>query len=43
MLTKKSSYLSNEMRKCNVIFRKNVSYDNIERHKKPWLYPISSK
>ena len=29
MLTKKSSYLLNDMKNLNEIFRKDVSYDNI--------------
>ena len=26
------------MRNFNEIFRKNVAYDNIESHKKPWFH-----
>ena len=33
MLTKKSSYLLNDMKNLNEIFRKDVSYDNIKSQK----------
>ena len=40
VMMKKSSYLPNDMKNLNEIFTKNVSYDNIECHKKPGLCPF---
>ena len=34
-----SSYLLNDVKKFNEIFRKDFSYYNIKSHKKPGLYP----
>ena len=34
MFTRKSSYLLNDLRIFNDIFRKDVAYDNIKSHKK---------
>ena len=36
----KSSYLLNDLRKLNVLFRKNVTYDNTKTHKKAAFYPL---
>ena len=33
----------NSLRNFNVIFRKDVLYNNINIHKKPGLYPLSKK
>ena len=40
---KKCSYLPNNLRNFNEIFRKIISYDNIESHKKPGLYSLCRK
>ena len=37
---KKSSWLLNELRIFNQIFRKGVTYDNIKNHKKPVFNPL---
>ena len=34
-----SSYLLNDLRKFNEIFRKDVFWDNIKSHKKPGFHP----
>ena len=34
-----SSYLLNDLRNLNEIFRKDVRYDNIKSHKKPGFHP----
>ena len=34
-----SSYLLNDLRNFNEIFRKDVTYDNIKGHKKTGFYP----
>ena len=40
---KKISYLLNDMMNFNEIFRKNVTYDNIKRHKKSRFHPLFIK
>ena len=40
---RKSSYLLNDLRNFNEIFRKDVTYDNIKSHKKPVLHPLSRR
>ena len=40
---RKSSYLLNDLRNFNEIFRKDVTYDNIKSHKKPGLHPVPEK
>ena len=35
-----SSFLLNELRNFNEIFRKDVTYDNIKSHKKPAFHPL---
>ena len=35
-----SSYLLNNLRDFNEIFRKDVTYDNIKSHKKPGFHPL---
>ena len=40
VMMKKSSTLPNDMKNLNAIFTENVSYDNIECHKKPGLCPF---
>ena len=42
-LMKKISYLLNDMMNFNEIFRKNVTYDNIKRHKKSRFHPLFIK
>ena len=39
----KYSYLLNDMRNFNEIFRKDVAYDNIESRKKVAFHPLSRK
>ena len=39
----KSSYLLNDLRKFNEIFRKDVTYDNIKNHIKLRLHNLSGK
>ena len=43
MLKNKISYLPHEYRNFNVLFRKDITYDNIKSHKKPGLHPFSEK
>ena len=40
MLTEKVFTSSNDLRNCNEIFRKDVTYDNIKSHKKPGFHPL---
>ena len=35
-----SSYLLNNLRNFNEIFRKDVPYDNFKSHKKPGFHPL---
>ena len=35
-----SLYLLNDLRNCNKIFRKDVTYDNAKSHKKPRFHPL---
>ena len=35
-----SSYLLNNLRNFNEIFRKDVTYDNIKSHKNPGFHPL---
>ena len=34
-------FFSSDLRNFNEIFRKDVTYENIESHKKAWLQPLS--
>ena len=43
ILKKKISYLLNELRNFNEMFRKHVTYDNIKSHKKTGLHAFSEK
>ena len=36
----KSSYLLNNLRNFNEVFRKGVTYDNIKSYKKPEFHPL---
>ena len=38
--SRESSYLLNNLRNFNEIFRKNVNYDNIKSHKKSEFHPL---
>ena len=40
---RKSSYLLNDQRNFNKIFRKDVTYGNIKSHKKPGVHPLSRR
>ena len=40
---RKSSYIMDELRNFNEIFREDVTYHNIKNHKKPGLYPLSKR
>ena len=38
-IDRNSSYLVNDLRNFNQIFRKDMTYDNINSHEKPGFYP----
>ena len=40
---RKASYILNDLRRFNKIFRKVLAYDNIKSHKKPGIHPLSRK
>ena len=42
-IKKKNSYLLNDLRNFNEIFRKYVIYDKIKSHKKLGFHPVSKR